>query len=84
MHLNETVMGKLAVSFIQRIKSLKWRWHVTDNKYFYLCPNSSTTYSLGKQRNEDFDKTPSEQQSCSSSCNLSHEKGFAKLNVAKF
>ena len=26
----------------------------------------------------------SEQQSCSSSCNLSHEKGFPKRNVAKF
>ena len=25
LHLNETVMGKLAVSFIQRIKSLKWQ-----------------------------------------------------------
>ena len=38
---------------------------------------------LGKQRNENLDKTLSEQQKWSSKCNLSHEKGFDKLNVAR-
>ena len=37
---------------------------------------------LGKHRNENLEKTLSEQQKCSSARDLSHEKGFDKLNVA--
>ena len=54
----------------------------SSNKYFDFCPNS-TIYSLGKQSTENLDKTLSEQQKCSSACDLSHEIGFDKLNVAR-
>ena len=62
LHLNKTGTGKLAVNFIKKIKSLKRQWQVTgssSNKYFNFCPNS-TIYPLGKQRNENLDKTLSE------------------------
>ena len=54
----------------------------SSNKYFDFCPNS-TIYSLGKQGNENPHKTLSKQQKCSFSCDLSHEKGFNKLKVAR-
>ena len=38
---------------------------------------------LGKQRNENLDKSRSEQKKFSSACDLSHEKGLDKLNVAR-
>ena len=48
-----------------------------------FCPNS-TVHSLGKQRNENLDKTLLEQEKCSSACDLFHEKDdFHKLNVAR-
>ena len=86
MHLNKTGTGKLAVNFIKKnIKSFKRQWQVTGSffdKYFNFCPNS-VTYSLGKQRNENLDKSRSEQKKVSSPCDLSHEKGLDKLNVAR-
>ena len=38
---------------------------------------------FGKQRNENLNKTLSEPQKCSCACDLSDQKGFDKLNVAK-
>ena len=54
----------------------------SSNKYFNFCPNSDI-YSLGKQRNENTDKTLSEQKHFSSACDFSHEKGLDKLDVAR-
>ena len=85
LHLNKTGTGKLAVNFIKKIKSFKRQWQVTgsfSNKYFNFCPNSAT-YSLGKQRNENRDRSLSEQKRFSSACDLFHEKGLDKLNVAR-
>ena len=79
-------MGKLAIHFIKKLKVLKRRWQVTSsssNKYFDFCPNS-TIYSLGKQRNENLDKVLSEQQRFLHAFDLFHEKGFDKLNVARY
>ena len=52
------------------------------NRNFDFCPNS-TIYSFGKQRIENLDKTPSEQQKCSSACDFPHEIGFDQLDVAR-
>ena len=85
LHLNKTGTGKLAVNFIKKIKSFKRQCQVTgssSNKYFNFCPNSNN-YSLGKQRNENIDKTLSEQKNSSSACDLSHEKGLHKLDAAR-
>ena len=38
---------------------------------------------LGKQRNENLDKSFTEQKKSSSACDLFHEKGLDKLNVAR-
>ena len=38
---------------------------------------------LGKQRIQNLDKTLSEQEKCSSACDVSHKIGFDKLNVAR-
>ena len=72
-------------SILFKTKSSQRRWQVTgscSNKYLNFCPNS-TIYSLGKQRNENLDKNLPQQQKCSSACDLSHEKGFDKLKVAR-
>ena len=72
-------------SILFKTKSSQRRWQVTgscSNKYLDFCPNS-TIYSLGKQRNENLDKNLPQQQKCSSACDLSHEKGFDKLKVAR-
>ena len=85
LHLNKTGTGKLAVNFIKKIKSFKREWQVTSsssNKYSNFCPINAT-YSLGKQRNENLDKTLSEQKKNSSASGLSHEKGLDKLNVGR-
>ena len=85
LHLNQTGTGKLAVNFSKESKSFKRRWQVTvssSNKCFDFCPNS-TIYLLGQQRNENLDKTLSEQKICLSPCDLSHGKGFDKFNVVR-
>ena len=76
MHLNETGIGKLAVSFLRKIKSFKRFF------YFNFCPHS-TAYSLGKQRIENPDKALSKQEKYSSAYDLFLEKGFDKLNVTR-
>ena len=85
LHLTKTGTGKLAVNFIKKIKSFKREWQVTSsssNKYSNFCPINAT-YSLGKQRNENLDKTLSEQKKNSSASGLSHEKGLDKLNLGR-
>ena len=85
LHLNKTGMGKLAVNFIKKIKGFKRQWQVagsSSNRNFNFCPYS-IIHSLGKQRNENLDKTLSEQRKISSACDLSHEKSLDKLNVAR-
>ena len=85
IHLNKTGTGKIAVNFVRKIKSFKTQWQVTGSlfdKHFNFCPNS-VTYLLGKQRNENLDKSRPEQKKILSACDLSHEKGLDKLNVAR-
>ena len=84
LNINVTGLNR-AVLHLNKTGTVKRQWQVTGSffdKYFNFCSNSAT-FSIGKQRNENFDKSHSEQKKFSSACDLSHEKGLDKLNVAR-
>ena len=72
LHLNETGTGKLVVNFIKKIKNSK-------TLIFVLI----ILFTRLENKEMKINKTLSEPQKCSCACDLSDQKGFDKLNVAK-